>query len=146
MNKSTFIDRTIKTLFNEHMPPGMEKAKMALKERQRPPEKLEQAAWQLYEYKSEDEAAVRKKVRSAAKQVVTEATHGAGDLEFGLLAPRSEDAEIEKTFEASSETRVLELARRYAEEQNYSIEEPPSGSESLLDWRFDGRRLTKLNR
>lgn len=145
MNKETFIDKTIKTLFNEHMPPGMEKARRLIEERQRPPEKLEQAAWQLYEYTPKDEAAVKDKVRSAAMKVVTEATHGAGDLEYGFLAPEGENAEIEKTFEASSETRVLELARRYAEDQGYSIEEPPSGSESLLDWRFGGRRLTQIN-
>jgi len=145
MNKETFIDRTIKTLFNEHMPPGMESARVALRERQEVPKTLEQKAWILYEYNSADEDAVKQKVRSAAKKVVAEATHGVGDLEYGLIADSESNAEIEKTFKASSETRVLELARRYAENQGYAIEEPSSGSESLLDWRFDGRRLTQID-
>lgn len=145
MNKEKFIDLTLSKLFTEHMPPKMEGVKLKLQERQNPPENLEQMAWKYYDYKPEDEAEVKKKVREAAKQAVAEATKGAGEVEYGLLAPESEDAEIERTFRASSETRVLELVQAYAEDEGYTIEEPPAGSESLLDWRFDGRRLTQLN-
>lgn len=144
MKKEEFIDRTLNCLFENHMPPGYEKARRKIRERF--DASVEKAAWELYSYSPEDKAAVTKKLREAARQVTQEATKGAGEIEVGLLSPGDEDAEIERVFKASDKTRVLNRVRRYAEDQGYDVEEPPQGSESLLDWRFDGRRLTILRK
>jgi len=145
MHKETFIDRTLSHLFETFMPPGMEKAKRRLEERQELPDGVERAAWELYEYSEDDRKLVEHKLRAAAREVVLEATKGVGRVEVGLIASGNEDAEIERTFRGNDEQRVLRQVKDYADEQGYSIEEPSEGSESIWDWRFDGRRLTQLD-
>lgn len=144
MNKAEFIDQTLNTLFEDYMPPGMDEARERIEERQEVPQGLNRAAWTMYEYTKEDRTELGYKLRSAAKRVVAEATHGAGHVELGLVAPEAEDAEIERTFRANDDTKALNLAIRYAEEEGYTVEDPPEGSESIYDYRIDGRRLTKL--
>lgn len=144
MDKKEFIDRTLNTLFEDYMPPGMELAKQRIEERQKVPQGLHEAAWTVYEYSEKDRTELGYKLRSAAKKVVQEATHGAGHVELALVSPQAEDAELERVFKANDETKALNLAIEYAEEQGYNVEEPPEGSESVYDYRIDGRRLTKL--
>jgi hypothetical protein len=146
MKEQKFVEETIQRLLEAHMPPGYEEARRRIEERLEVPKRIERAAWELYEYKEEDRRKIIEKLRKAAKEVITDSVSGAGEIEVGLLAPESDEAEIERTFKASDRTRVLELVKAYAEDQGYSIEKPPQGSESLLDWRFGGRRLTLLKR
>lgn len=145
MDKETFIDRTLNRLFETFMPPGMEKAKRLLEERQELPGGVERAAWELYEYSEDDRKVVEHKLRAAAREVVLEATKGVGRVEVGLVASEGENSELERTFRGNDEDRVLQQVKDYAEQEGYSIEEPPEGSESIWDWRFDGRRLTQLD-
>lgn len=144
MNKEEFIDKTLTTLFEDFMPPGMNNARERIEERHELPQGVERAAWHLYEYSEDDRVELGYKLRSAAKRVIDEATHGAGHVELALVAPEAEDAELERTFRANDQTRALNKAIEWAEDEGYSVEEPPQGSESVYDWRIDGRRLTKL--
>ena len=144
MDKAEFIDRTLNTLFNEHMPPGMDTAKERLEERFRVDESINRAAWHLYEYSEDDRTELGYKLRSAAKRVVSEAT-SKNQVEFGLLAPDAEDYEIERTFRAHDEEGALHRAVAWAEEEGYEVEEPTGDAESVFDWRIDGRRLTKID-
>ena len=146
MKEQEFVEQTIKRLFEEYMPPGYGEAKRQIEERFKVPEKIERAAWELYEYSPGDREAIQEKLQKAAKSVIAEAKKGKNEIEVGLLAPETEGVEIERTFKASDRTRALNLAKAYAEDEGYTVEEPPQGSESLLDWRFDGRRLTILKR
>lgn len=145
MNREEFIDTVLNHLFETFMPPGMEKAQQKLEERYESlPNGVNRKAWKLYEYSEEDRKSLQKKLHASIQEVIAESTQGVGDVEFGLIS-NEEGAELERTFKASDETQVLNLARRWAEDQGYSIEEPPSGSESIYDWRIDGRRLVKVN-
>lgn len=141
MDKETFVARTVNRLIENHMPPGYEKAKMKIEERFEAPNSLERAAWQLYEYSEQDRPEIAKKIRTAA----IEEAATVGEVEFGLLAPDTENYEIEKTFRARDEQRVLDMAIKWAEGEGYDVEEPSGGAESIFDWRFDGRKLTQIN-
>lgn len=143
MRKDEFIDRTLTELFTSFMPPGMEKAKTKIEERQKPPEKLEEAAWQMYEVKEKDVPAIKRKVREAAKKTVFESAQ-LNSVELGLLAPAGSDYEIERTFRARSEEDALRNAVEWAESQGYTVEEPSGKGESVFDWRIDGRKLTQI--
>ena len=146
MDKETFIDRTLNRLFETFMPPGMEEARVRLEERLEVPQSVERAAWNLYEYSSEDRELVAHKLRAAAREVVLEATKGVGQVELGLVASESSDAELERTFRGSDKSRALRKAIEWADTEGYSVEEPPEGSESASDYRIDGRRLTLLRK
>lgn len=146
MKKSEFIDRTLTRLFETFMPPGMEEARSRILERENVSDEtiINRAAWELYEYSDEDQPEIRHKLRAAVQEVITE-TGGGGQVEIGLLAPEEMDAEIERVFGGRKIGSVLLNIVDWAEEQGYEVERPPQGSESVLDWRIDGRRLTLID-
>lgn len=146
MDKKTFIDQTLNRLFETFMPPGMEKVRVRLKERFEVPQPVERAAWNLYEYSSEDRELVAHKLRAAAREVVFEATKGVGQVELGLVASEDSDAELERTFRGSDRSRALKKAIKWADTKGYNVEEPPQGTESASDYRIDGRKLTLLRK
>lgn len=145
MKKSEFIEKTLTRLFETFMPPGMEQARSRILERQNVPvNKVNRAGWEMYDYTDEDRSELSHKLRAAAQEVITESMDG-NQVEFGLLAPEAADYEIERVFRARDEEDVLDRVIAWAEGEGYTIEEPPEGSESIFDWRFDGRRLTKID-
>jgi hypothetical protein len=145
MNKEEFIDRTLTCLFEETMPPGMERAKLRIQERfDVPSDSLNRLAWEMYDYSDKDRTQVVQKLRTAAGKVVSEAMQK-NTVEFGLLAPEAEDYEIERVFRAHDEEGALHRAIEWAEEEGYEVEEPTGDAESIFDWRFDGRRLTQID-
>jgi len=146
MDRETFIDRTLNKLFETFMPPGMETARIRLEERFDLPQSVERAAWNLYEYSSEDREKISHKLRAAAREVVLEATKGVGQVELGLVASSSSDEELERTFRGSDKSRALRKAIEWADTEGYNVEKPPAGSESASDYRIDGRRLKILRK
>lgn len=145
MKKSTFIEKTLSCLFETFMPPGMKEARTPILERQDVPlDKLNRAAWELYDYSDEHHSEIQHKVRAAAQEVVAEKMQK-NTVEFGLLAPETEDYEIERVFRAHDEEGALHRAIEWAEEQGYEVEEPSGDGESIFDWRFDGRQLTQID-
>lgn len=150
MTKDEFVDETLNNLFNNFMPPGTDGVKSKLSERFGTEideaMNVEKASWELYEYKTEDRSQIRQKIMAAvAETALNEARRtGHSSTELGLIAPESEDYEIERYFEGRTENQALQKAINYAEEQGYSVQEPTGEGESVFDWRFDGRRLTQI--
>lgn len=146
MNKQKFVEDVLTRLFETFMPPGMEDAKPIVEKKYGSEiESLERMAWEMYEYSEDHRFIIRQKLISSAREEIFEKSRRTGhsSTEIGLLAPEAEDYEIEEYFEGRTMNQALMSAMEWAEEQNYEVEEPESGSHPL-DYKIDGRNLTRM--
>jgi len=144
MTKQEFAEDVLTRLFETFMPPGMEEAKPVIEEKYGDQvDALERMAWEIYEYSEDDRSAIKQKLIASAREEIFEKSRRTGhsSVEIGLLAPESEDYEIEEYFEGRTLNQALMSAIEWAEDQGYDVED--SGSHSL-DYEIDGRKLTRI--